>query len=108
MGSEGDGSAGSGNWVPSAAGVGDSSLWREEQEMSDQDHSTLSKRDHQNAVDFRFLRFPPKYFAAYHYCLGNHYLNSIHRDSDTGPSPDPPSLSSCALLRSLISHLACV
>lgn len=30
MGSE-DGSAGSGNWVPSAAGVGDSSLWREEQ-----------------------------------------------------------------------------
>lgn len=25
MGSEGDGSAGSGNWVPSAAGVGDSS-----------------------------------------------------------------------------------
>jgi len=26
MGSEGDGSAGSGNWVPSAAGVGDSSL----------------------------------------------------------------------------------
>ena len=31
MGSEGDGSAGSGNWVPSAAGVGDSSLRREEQ-----------------------------------------------------------------------------
>ena len=67
--------------------------------MSDQDLGTLAKRDHQNAVAFRFLRFLPKYFAAYHYCLSNHYLNSIHRDSDTGPSPDPPSLSSCALLK---------
>ena len=27
MGSEGRGSAGSGNWVPSAAGAGGSSLW---------------------------------------------------------------------------------
>lgn len=53
MGSEEGDSAGSGNWVPSAAGAGDSSLQEGRTGgLMTRDHSTLSKRDHRNALRF--------------------------------------------------------
>lgn len=53
------------------------------------------------ALEYRFLRFLPKYFLVNHYCLSNYYLHSIHGDSDTGPVPDSFSLAFGALLQIL-------
>lgn len=52
------------------------------------------------AVEYRFLRFLPKYFPVNHYCSSNYYLNSIQGDSDSGLTADS-SVSAFVLVRIL-------